>query len=73
MKKNTEKELNKEFDIPFYVFEAIVNYVELSAKGITTSEDWNEVVMLINMAKMNERLTESQATRLKRKYKRINK
>lgn len=63
--KNTKKE---EFNIPYYVFEAIVNYVEHSARGTYSRESWNDVVMLINMAQMNDRFSESQANKLKERF-----
>lgn len=63
-----KNKIDEEFNIPYYVFEAIVNYVEHSAKETYSRESWNEVVMLINMAQMNDRFSESQAKKLKEKF-----
>ena len=59
------KEINKDFDIPYYVFEEIIKYVLIKDK---TNQDWNKVQYFINMAVINERLSKEQARKLKEKY-----
>jgi len=57
--------LNVEFNVPYYILEEIVNYIE-SGKSLRI---WNNVELLINLARMNGKITEEQAKYLKEKYK----
>ena len=54
------EEINKEFDIPFYIFEEIVEYVELTAKGYSKCMKWENIKALLRLAKVNNRLTDEQ-------------
>lgn len=48
--------MNKDFNIPFYIFEEIIEYIE-KGKPVTK---WNNIMTLMQLAKLNNRLTESQ-------------
>lgn len=48
--------MNRDFNIPFYIFEEIIEYIE---KGKPTTK-WNNIMTLLQLAKLNNRLTESQ-------------
>ena len=50
----------KEFNIPYYIFEEIVEYIELTAKGHCKAMKWENIKALLGMAKVNNRLTEQQ-------------
>ena len=53
-------EINKEFDIPFYIFEELIDYVELSAKGYCKILKWNNIQKLLKLAQVTNKLTEQQ-------------
>lgn len=60
--------LNKEFNIPVYIFEEILEYVELTAKGHCKTMKWENIKALLGMAKVNNRLTEQQVQYLINKF-----
>ncbi len=64
------EQINKEFDVPYYIFEEIVNYVELTAHGKNKSMKWENIKMLLGLAKVNDRLTSEQVEFLINKYNR---
>ncbi len=54
------EQINKEFDIPFYIFEEIVEYVEQTAQGRCRRMKWENIKSLLKLAQVNDRLTEQQ-------------
>lgn len=62
--------INKEFYIPYYIFEEIVNYIELTSKGLNKSSKWENIKTLINLAVLNNHITKSQADFLVNSYNR---
>lgn len=52
--------INEDFDIPYYIFEEITEYIELTAKGCCKTAKWNNIKTLLNCAKVNNRLSEQQ-------------
>lgn len=62
---NCSKGTNENFNIPFHIFDEIVEYVR---RGKPTSR-WTNIYTLIKMAECNNRLTSSQATYLIENYK----
>lgn len=62
------EELNKEFNVPYYIFEEIVEYVELTAKGYSKYMKWENIKALLNLAVVNKRLSIEQANYLKEKF-----
>lgn len=63
-----EKEVNPEFDIPYYIFEEIVEYVEQTAQGRCRCMKWENIKSLLNLAVINNRLTKQQAELLKQRF-----
>ena len=61
-------EVNLGFAVPHYVFESIVHYVELSAKGENRYEEWNNIKALLRLAISQKRLSTDQAKFLEEKY-----
>ena len=59
-----KKEINKDYDIPYYIFEEIVEYIEQTAKGRCRTMKWNNINSLLKLAIINERLTSEQADNL---------
>ena len=53
--------INPDFDIPYYIFEEIINYVERTALGHSRCSQWSNIQALLRLAIMNERLTKTQA------------
>ena len=59
---------NEDFNIPYYIFEEIVEYIELTSSGKCKTMKWNNIESLLKMATVNHRLTEQQAEHLKKTY-----
>jgi len=62
--------INQEFDIPYYIFEEIVEYIELTSKGYCKSMKWENIKLLLRLAQLNERLTKKQVNFIIEKYSR---
>lgn len=63
-------EINEDFNIPYYIFEEIIEYIELNKKGIYKCMKWENIKSLLNMAMLNNRLTKYQVEYLIKKYNR---
>ena len=64
------EKVNEEFNIPYYIFEEITEYVELTALGHKKTMKWENIKSLLGLAKLNKRLTEEQVNHLIDKYSR---
>lgn len=64
------EQLNKEFYIPYYIFEEIVDYVELTAKGYSKCMKWENIKSLLKLAVINNKLTKEQAQLLEKEFNR---
>ncbi len=53
-------EIKKDFNIPFYIFEEIVEYIEQTAQGRCKSMKWNNIKALLRLAQVNKRLSSEQ-------------
>lgn len=62
------EQINKEFDVPYYIFEEIIEYVELTAKGYSKCMKWGNIRALLRLAVVNNRLTEQQAEFLEKEF-----
>lgn len=60
--------INEDFNIPYYIFEEIVQYVELTAKGYSKCMKWENIKSLLRLAQKNERLSEQQVKYIIDKY-----
>ena len=49
--------INEEFNIPYYIFEEITEYIELTAKGHCKCMKWDNIKSLLNLAVVNKRLS----------------
>lgn len=54
------EKINADFSIPYYIFEEIIQYVELTAQGHCKSMKWENIKALLRLAQVNNRLTEQQ-------------
>ena len=52
------EKINEDFSIPYYIFEEIVDYVELTAKGHCKCMKWYNIKSLLKLAQVNNRLSE---------------
>lgn len=55
------EELNKEFPVSYYIFEEIIDYVELTTKGYSKCMKCENIRNLLKSAVINNNLTEEQA------------
>jgi len=62
------KKINEEFNIPYYIFEEIVEYIEFTAKGYSKCMKWENIKSLLKLAVINNRLTKEQADFIMKKF-----
>ena len=62
------EQINKEFDIPFYIFEEIVEYVEQTAQGRCRRMKWENIKSLLKLAQVNNRFTQEQVDYIIKTY-----
>lgn len=62
------EQTNKDFSVPYYIVERIVDYVELTAKGYSKCMKWENIKALLRLAVVNNRLTNEQAQFLEWKF-----
>lgn len=55
------EQTNKDFSVPYYIVEGIVDYVELTAKCYSKCMKWENIKALLRLAVVNNRLTNEQA------------
>jgi len=67
------KKMKEDYSIPYYIFEEIVEYVELTAKGHSKCMKWKNIKTLLNIAVINKRITQEQADFLEKEFNRENK
>ena len=63
-------EMNKDFNIPFYIFEEITEYIELTAQGYWKTTKWNNIKSLLKLAQNNNKLSSEQVNFIIDKYNR---
>lgn len=62
------EKINEDFNVPYYIFEEIVDYVELTAKGNCKCMKWDNIKALLRLAQVNNRLSERQVEYIIKKY-----
>lgn len=62
------EQLNKEFCVPYYIFEEIIDYVELTAKGYSKCMKWENIKSLLRLAVINNKLTKEQAKFIEKEF-----
>ena len=58
----------EDFDVPFYLFEEIVEYVEQTAKGRCRTMQFENIKALLRLAQVNNRLTDIQVKYIMDRY-----
>ncbi len=64
------EEINKDFNVPYYILEEIVEYIELTKEDYSKSMKWENIKALLNLAKVNNRFTQEQVDFIIEKYNR---
>lgn len=64
------QEINKDFNIPYYIFEEIVEYIELTNQDYCKCMKWENIKSLLGLAKINNSLSSEQVNFLIEKYNR---
>lgn len=64
------EQINKDFNVPYYIFEEIVDYIELTAQGHCKCMKWENINSLLRLAKINNRLTDGQVNFIIEKFNR---
>ena len=54
------EQIDTDFNVPYYIVEEIVDYIELTAKGYCKCMKWENIKALLQLAKINNRLTQKQ-------------
>ena len=54
------EKINEEFNVPFYIFQEIIEYIEQTAQGHCRPMKWENIKTLLRLAKINNRLTDTQ-------------
>ena len=62
------EKINDEFNIPYYIFEEIVEYVEQTAKGNCKCMKWENIKSLLKLAVKNKKLSDRQAEYLQKEF-----
>lgn len=63
-------EIKKDFNIPYYILEESIEYIELTNQGYCKSSKWENIKALLGLAKVNNRLSSEQVKFLIEKYNR---
>lgn len=54
------EKINEDFNIPYYIFEEITEYIELTAQGHCKRMKWENIKALLKLAQVNNRLSSEQ-------------
>lgn len=72
LKNKKEKVINFDFDIPYYIFEEIIEYIEQIHSNKLDNGKWKNIKSLLRLALINGRLTKEQVTYIEETYCREN-
>lgn len=64
------KEINNDFNVPYYIFEEITEYIEQTAQGRRKCSKWENIKSLLILAKANNKLNDEQVTFIIDKFNR---
>ena len=57
-----------DFNVPYYIVEEIVEYIEQTAKGKGKCMKWENIKALLRLAVRNKRITQKQAEFLENRF-----
>ena len=49
------KKINNDFNIPYYIFEEIIEYIELKKDSKNKVSKWDNILLLLNIAVANKK------------------
>lgn len=64
------EKINKDFNVPFYIVDEIIEYIELTKQGYCKTAKWQNIKALLGLAKVNDKLSSEQVNFLIEKYNR---
>ena len=64
------EQMNNDFNVPYYIVEELVDYIELTAQGHCKCMKWENIKSLLGLARLNNRLTKEQVNFLINTYNR---
>lgn len=62
------QEIKKDFNVPIYIVDELINYIELTAKGHCKCSKWENIKALLRLAQVNDRLSEQQVKHIINTY-----
>ena len=62
------EQVNKNFNVPMYIVEELVDYLELTAKGYSKCMKWENIKSLLKLAQINNRFTKEQVDYIIKTY-----
>lgn len=62
------QEIKKDFNVPIYIVDELINYIELTAKGHCKCMKWENIKALLRLAQVNDRLSEQQVKHIINTY-----
>lgn len=62
------REIKKDFNVPIYIVDELINYIELTAKGHCKCMKWENIKALLRLAQVNDRLSEQQVKHIINTY-----
>ncbi len=62
------KKINPDYNVPYYIFEEIVDYIEQTAHGKSKCMKWDNIKSLLRLAVINNSLTKEQADMIEKVY-----
>ena len=61
---------NEDFNVPHYIFEEIIEYIELTKQGYCKCMKWENIKSLLRLAQVNNRLSQGQVDYIIQTYNR---
>lgn len=62
------EQMKKDFCIPYYIFDEIVEYIELTAKGYSKSMKWENIKSLLRLAVVSNSMADEQAKYIEKTF-----
>ena len=60
--------INRDFNIPYYIFEEIIEYRDFKSNGIEKASKLDNILLLLNTAVVNKKLSYEQAEYIKKTF-----
>ena len=60
--------INSDFDIPYYIFEELIEYISFKCNGIEKASKLESIYIFLNTAVINKKLSSDQAEYIKKTF-----